>query len=77
VEAGWYAVLRVPALGNDEDLAVRLLEERGVYVHPGSFFGFAGEGWLVVSLLTPEEAFRRGVERICEDCGGAEQREQD
>ena len=36
-----------------------------------------GEGWLVVSLLTPEEAFRRGVERICEDCGGAEQREQD
>ena len=77
VEAGWYAVLRVPALGNDEDLAVRLLEERGVYVHPGSFFGFAGEGWLVVSLLTPEEEFRRGVERICEDCEGAEQREQD
>jgi aspartate/methionine/tyrosine aminotransferase len=74
VEAGWYAVLRIPALGNDEDLAVRLLEERGVYVHPGSFFGFAGEGWLVVSLLTPEEAFRRGVERICEDCGEAEAR---
>jgi alanine-synthesizing transaminase len=77
VEAGWYAVLRVPALNKDEDLAVRLLEERGVYVHPGSFFGFAGQGWLVVSLLTPEEEFRRGVERICEDCGGAEQREQD
>jgi aspartate/methionine/tyrosine aminotransferase len=77
VEAGWYAVLRVPALNKDEDLAVRLLEERGVYVHPGSFFGFAGQGWLVVSLLTPEEEFRRGVERICEDCEGAEQREQD
>jgi aspartate/methionine/tyrosine aminotransferase len=77
VEAGWYAVLRVPALGNDEDLAVRLLEERGVYVHPGSFFGFAGEGWLVVSLLTMEEEFRCGVERVCEDCGEAEQREQD
>ncbi|HVT98608.1 MAG TPA: pyridoxal phosphate-dependent aminotransferase [Acidobacteriaceae bacterium] len=66
VEAGWYAVLRVPALGNDEDLAVRLVEECGVYVHPGSFFGFAGEGWLVLSLLTPEEEFRRGAERICE-----------
>ncbi|MGA8110205.1 MAG: pyridoxal phosphate-dependent aminotransferase [Acidobacteriaceae bacterium] len=64
VEAGWYAVLRVPALGRDEDLAVRLVEERGVSVHPGYFFGFAGEGWLVVSLLTPEEEFRRGVEAI-------------
>jgi alanine-synthesizing transaminase len=65
VEAGWYAVLRVPALERDEDLAVRLLEERGVYVHPGSFFGFGGAGWLVVSLLTSEEEFRRGAEGIC------------
>ena len=64
VEGGWYAVLRVPALGGDEDLAVRLIEERGLYVHPGSFFGFAGEGWLVVSLLTPEAELRRGVEAI-------------
>jgi alanine-synthesizing transaminase len=64
VEAGWYAVLRVPALGSDEDLAVRLVEERGVSVHPGYFFGFGGEGWLVISLLPPEEEFRRGVEAI-------------
>ena len=66
VEAGWYAVLRVPALGKDEDLAVRLLEERGVYAHPGSFFGFAGNGWLVVSLLTPEKDFAQGAESICQ-----------
>ncbi|HEY6446811.1 MAG TPA: pyridoxal phosphate-dependent aminotransferase [Acidobacteriaceae bacterium] len=65
VEAGWYAVLRVPALGRDEDLAVRLVEERGVSVHPGYFFGFSGDGWLVVSLLGPEEEFRRGVEAVC------------
>ena len=64
VEAGWYAVLRVPALGPDEDLAVRLVE-RGVSVHPGYFFGFGGDGWLVVSLLTAEGEFRRGVETIC------------
>jgi alanine-synthesizing transaminase len=69
VEAGWYAVLRVPALGRDEDLAVKLVEERGVSVHPGYFFGFSGEGWLVVSLLTREEEFRRGVEEICEAVG--------
>ncbi len=65
VEAGWYAVLRVPALGSDEDLAARLVEERGVSVHPGYFFGFVREGWLVVSLLGPEAEFRRGVEGIC------------
>jgi aspartate/methionine/tyrosine aminotransferase len=65
VEAGWYAVLRVPALGRDEDLGVRLVEEHGVSVHPGYFFGFAGDGWLVVSLLTPEAEFRRGVAALC------------
>jgi len=68
VEAGWYAVLRVPALGSDEDLAVRLVE-RGVSVHPGYFFGFGGDGWLVVSLLPEEGEFRRGVEVVCEVAG--------
>jgi aspartate/methionine/tyrosine aminotransferase len=67
VEAGWYAVLRVPAIGSDEELAVRLVEERGVSVHPGNFFGFAGNGWLVMSLLGPEAEFRRGVEAICSE----------
>lgn len=69
VEAGWYAVLRVPALGSDEDLAVRLVEERGVSVHPGYFFGFGGEGWLVISLLPDEGEFRRGVEAVCGEFG--------
>jgi alanine-synthesizing transaminase len=65
VEAGWYAVLRVPALESDEDLAVRLLRQAGIYVHPGHFFGFSGSGWLVVSLLTPLEDFRHGIKAIC------------
>ena len=64
-EAGWYAVLRVPVLGRDEDLAVRLVQEHGVSIHPGYFFGFAAEGWMVVSLLTPEADFQMGIERIC------------
>lgn len=64
VEAGWYAVLRVPALEPDENLALRLVQEYGVEVHPGHFFGFADSGWLVVSLLTPEQDFHSGVEAI-------------
>ena len=64
VEAGWYAVLRVPGLQPQEDTALDLLLEQGVVVHPGGFFGFSGQGWLVVSLLTPLEEFRVGVEAI-------------
>jgi len=64
VEAGWYAVLRVPGLQPQEDTALDLLLERAVVVHPGGFFGFSGQGWLVVSLLTPLEEFRVGVEEI-------------
>lgn len=64
VEAGWYAVLRVPALEGDEALAARLVRECGVEVHPGSFFGFPESGWLVLSLLTPEQQFSFGVKAI-------------
>ena len=57
VEGGWYAVLRVPAICRDEDLAVRLIRDFGVEVHPGYFFGFPDSGWLVLSLLAdPDQA---------------------
>ncbi len=59
-EGGWYAVLRIPALGPDEQTVLRLLE-LGVWVQPGYFFGMPPSGWLVVSLLGEEEEFRTGV----------------
>jgi aspartate/methionine/tyrosine aminotransferase len=65
VEGGWYAVLRIPALEPDEQTVLTLLE-RGVWVHPGYFFGMAGSGWLVASLLGPEEEFCIGVTRLIE-----------
>jgi aspartate/methionine/tyrosine aminotransferase len=64
VEGGWYAILRVPALRSDEDLALELLEKHGVYVHPGHFYDFPGEGYLVVSLITPERDFASGIAQI-------------
>lgn len=64
VEAGWYAVLRIPALQNDEETAIKLIRESGVSTHPGYFFGFLGDGWLVVSLLTPENDFSTGLNAI-------------
>jgi alanine-synthesizing transaminase len=64
VEAGWYAILRIPGLRNDEEIALALLVERSVVIHPGSFFGFARQGWLVISLLGQEEEFQAGVAEV-------------
>ena len=61
---GWSAVLRVPSLIADEDLALRLLERAGVAVHPGYLFDLPGEGYLVVSLLPPPKVFVEGVRRL-------------
>lgn len=64
-EAGWYAIVRVPALQTDEELAMMLLE-RGVWVHPGSFFAMPQAGWLVLSLLTPQDEFAAGLRVLLE-----------
>ena len=64
VEGGWYAVLRVPATRSDEDLALELLEEKNVYIHPGHFYDFQQDGHMVVSLITPETDFAEGIQRL-------------
>jgi aspartate/methionine/tyrosine aminotransferase len=64
VEGGWCAVLRVPATRSDEDLAIELLTTDGVSVHPGHFYEFASDGYLVVSLITPEQTFAEGISRL-------------
>ncbi len=69
VEGGWYATLRVPRTRTEEDWALELLERDGVLVQPGFFYDFATEAYLVVSLLTPAEAFREGAARVIARCG--------
>ena len=64
VEGGWCVVLRVPATRSDEDLAIKLLTAQGVSVHPGHFYEFASDGYLVVSLITPERIFAEGTSRL-------------
>lgn len=64
VEGGWYAVLRVPITGSDEERAVDLLRETGTLVQPGHFYDFAGNGFLVVSLITPPEILSAGIGRL-------------
>jgi alanine-synthesizing transaminase len=64
VEGGWYVILRVPALQSDEDLAIDLLRKVAVLVHPGHFYDFPRDGYLVLSLITPPEVFHEGINRI-------------
>jgi len=64
IEGGWYCILRVPDSVSDEDWAVELLTRDGVLVHPGHFYNFASDGYLVISLITEEETFREGMDRI-------------
>ena len=64
VEGGWYAALRVPVTRSDEDLAIELLSTQEIYVHPGHFYDFPADGYLIVSLITPAEDFDEGIKRL-------------
>jgi alanine-synthesizing transaminase len=64
LEAGWSAILRLPQMGVGGEVAERMLREMDVVVHPGSFYGIAAEGRVVVSLIGPLDEFARGMERI-------------
>jgi alanine-synthesizing transaminase len=66
VEGGWYAIVRVPARGSDEELAITLLRGKNVLVQPGHFYDFAADGYLVVSLITAEAEFAEGIKRLLE-----------
>ena len=57
VEGGWYAVLRVPVTKSDEELAIELIREKSVLVHPGHFYDFPSDGYLILSLISNREEF--------------------
>jgi aspartate/methionine/tyrosine aminotransferase len=63
-EGGWYAVLRVPVTQSDEELSVKILRGCSVLVHPGHFYDFPQDGYLILGLITAIDQFREGVQRI-------------
>jgi alanine-synthesizing transaminase len=66
VEGGWYAVLRVPVTRSDEELAIELVRDKSVLVHPGHFYDFSSDGYLVLSLIAAEAEFGDGIRRVLE-----------
>lgn len=63
-EGGWYAVVQVPSIGSEQALVLALLEKDGVLVHPGYFFDFPRESFLILSLLPEPGRFAAAVERV-------------
>jgi aspartate/methionine/tyrosine aminotransferase len=63
-DGGWYAVMQVPTFRSEEDLVVDLVSTDGVLTHPGYYFDFPRESYLILSLLPPEQTFAEGVDRI-------------
>jgi alanine-synthesizing transaminase len=64
IEGGWYAVVRVPVTRTDDELAVELLKNKNIYVHPGHFYDFPTDGHLIVSLIMPEPGFAEGIRQL-------------
>jgi len=64
VEGGWYATLEAPRQFTEEEWAMALLEKDDVLAHPGYFFDFPREAFLILSLLPRAEIFREAVSRI-------------
>jgi alanine-synthesizing transaminase len=60
-EGGWCGVIRVKSGRSDEELAIEILQSAHTLVHPGHFYDFRTEGYLVVSLITPVSDFRQGI----------------
>jgi alanine-synthesizing transaminase len=72
VEAGWYAVVQVPAVRSEEAIVVDLLEHAGVLVHPGYFFDFEREAFLIVSLLPEPSVFASATQAVFGQIGRAD-----
>lgn len=66
-DGGWSAVVRVPRDPGEEERVLRLMARHGLRVHPGFFYDFPAEAYLVVSLLVPEEEFSRGAALLAAD----------
>ena len=64
VEGGWSAILQVPAVRSEDALVLELLDQDDVLVHPGYFFDFPREAYVVASLLPPPAVFGPAITRL-------------
>ncbi len=63
-KASLYVWARVPEGYTSAELAARLLEETDIVVTPGSSYGAYGEGYIRLSLTTPDDQVEKGCQRL-------------
>ncbi|EAR63817.1 aspartate aminotransferase, partial [Bacillus sp. NRRL B-14911] len=72
-EAGWdvdspkgsmFLWAEIPNGTSSREFSIRMLEEAGVAVTPGSAFGAAGEGFVRIALVQPEGRLRQAARKI-------------
>ena len=63
-QASLYVWARVPEGFTSAEFAGRLLEETTIVVTPGSSYGKHGEGYIRLSLTTPDAQVDKGVQRL-------------
>jgi len=69
LEAGWYAVMQVPAVKSEEMIVLDVLDRTGILVHPGYFFDFEREAFLVISLLPEPALFADAAQTLLGEVG--------
>jgi succinyldiaminopimelate transaminase len=63
-DASFFLWLRVPSNGDAEAYALRLLDDLGIVVAPGPFFGLGGEGHVRAALVPTLDECRRAAELL-------------
>jgi LL-diaminopimelate aminotransferase len=63
-QASLYIWAPVPEGYKSAEFAARLLEEIDIVVTPGSSYGRYGEGYIRLSLTTPDEQVEKGCQRL-------------
>ncbi len=62
--ASLYVWAKLPAGVTSADYAARLIEDTGVVVTPGRGYGLNGEGYIRLSVTTPDDRLEEGMRRL-------------
>ena len=63
-KASLYVWAKLPAGVTSADYAARLIEDCSVVVTPGRGYGANGEGYIRLSVTTPDDRMEEGLKRL-------------
>ncbi|GIW62876.1 MAG: hypothetical protein KatS3mg090_0989 [Patescibacteria group bacterium] len=63
-DGAYYLFFKIKGVDDDFKFALRLIEEAGVAIVPGSAFGLGGEGFFRIAFCRERESIIEGIERL-------------